>query len=267
MSLPADVMSNPVTPPPEPTYIILARKLILLSLIMVVAALGLVILFRHVQAYFLLLPHVLSDAAMGLIAGFSVRWILRKQTAFLRIASILAFVICGLELVGWFTGWQVGLGRLKIGRASVDWFGLGQLILSAGIAFLALYAWKHPIRKVEPAEPPPEVKETVRPRKWPKRHSRLVAAPETAEKVLDPQTPPAKGTGTEAPAKPKWKRVFHHKPQLHLSAEEEHRCPYCLELIVENDPRGTVECKICHTLHHADCWAITGACQVPHYTA
>jgi hypothetical protein len=28
-----------------------------------------------------------------------------------------------------------------------------------------------------------------------------------------------------------------------------------------------VECQICHTLHHADCWAITGTCQVPHYTA
>jgi hypothetical protein len=25
-----------------------------------------------------------------------------------------------------------------------------------------------------------------------------------------------------------------------------------------------VECKICHTLHHADCWAVTGACQIPH---
>ena len=169
MSLPADAMSNPVTPPPEPTYIILARKLILLSLIMVVAALGLVILFRHVQVYFLLLPHVLSDAAMGIMAGFSVRWILRKQTAFLRIASTLAFVICGLELVGWFTGWQVGLGPLKVGRTSVDWFGLGQLILAAGIAFLALYAWKHPVQKVGPAAPPSEVKETARPRKWPKR--------------------------------------------------------------------------------------------------
>jgi uncharacterized Zn-finger protein len=57
-----------------------------------------------------------------------------------------------------------------------------------------------------------------------------------------------------------------YKPQLQLSDEEEHRCPYCLELIDVDDPRGTVECKICHTLHHADCWAITGSCQVPHFT-
>jgi len=25
-----------------------------------------------------------------------------------------------------------------------------------------------------------------------------------------------------------------------------------------------VECPICHTMHHKDCWDITGTCQVPH---
>jgi hypothetical protein len=24
------------------------------------------------------------------------------------------------------------------------------------------------------------------------------------------------------------------------------------------------KCEVCNTLHHADCWAITGMCQVPH---
>jgi hypothetical protein len=24
-------------------------------------------------------------------------------------------------------------------------------------------------------------------------------------------------------------------------------------------------CSICHTPHHADCWAMTGVCQIPHY--
>jgi hypothetical protein len=68
----------------------------------------------------------------------------------------------------------------------------------------------------------------------------------------------------DAPVKPRRKRSLGRKPKLQLSRVEEHRCPYCLELIEPNDPRGTVECKICHTLHHADCWAITGTCQVPH---
>lgn len=55
------------------------------------------------------------------------------------------------------------------------------------------------------------------------------------------------------------------RSMVRLVGQEEHRCPYCLELVAPNDPRGFVECDICHTRHHADCWAVTGACQVPHY--
>ena len=51
---------------------------------------------------------------------------------------------------------------------------------------------------------------------------------------------------------------------VHLVGETEHRCPYCLETVVRNDPRGVRVCPICHTHHHADCWAVTGTCQVPH---
>ncbi len=51
---------------------------------------------------------------------------------------------------------------------------------------------------------------------------------------------------------------------VRLIGETEHRCPYCLEVVVNNDPRGVKVCPICHTRHHADCWAVTGNCQVPH---
>jgi hypothetical protein len=54
------------------------------------------------------------------------------------------------------------------------------------------------------------------------------------------------------------------KPHIHLSAAEDHRCPYCLEPVIRDDPRGIKVCEKCHTLHHADCWAVTGTCQVPH---
>lgn len=54
---------------------------------------------------------------------------------------------------------------------------------------------------------------------------------------------------------------------VHLVGDEEHRCPYCLELVEPNDPRGIKICPECHTYHHADCWAVTGACQVPHHHA
>jgi hypothetical protein len=51
---------------------------------------------------------------------------------------------------------------------------------------------------------------------------------------------------------------------IRLIGDVEQRCPYCLELVEKNDPRGVKICPICHTYHHADCWNVTGMCQVPH---
>ena len=51
---------------------------------------------------------------------------------------------------------------------------------------------------------------------------------------------------------------------VQLLGMEEHRCPYCLDLVLSDDPRGDVVCPICGAHHHQDCWDITGACQVPH---
>ena len=50
-----------------------------------------------------------------------------------------------------------------------------------------------------------------------------------------------------------------------LVGRTENRCPYCLEIVQKSDPRGVKICPVCHTYHHADCWAVTGTCQVPHY--
>ena len=54
-----------------------------------------------------------------------------------------------------------------------------------------------------------------------------------------------------------------HK-SIRLVGLEEHRCPYCLELVEENDPAGVVVCPICHANHHKSCWDVSGTCQVPH---
>jgi ribosomal protein L37AE/L43A len=54
------------------------------------------------------------------------------------------------------------------------------------------------------------------------------------------------------------------RPAVYLSSQIEHLCPYCLEKVRRNDPRGIKICKVCKTWHHADCWAVTGVCQVPH---
>lgn len=63
---------------------------------------------------------------------------------------------------------------------------------------------------------------------------------------------------------PKAQRQRPGRSQIHLSGEVEHRCPYCLEVVEKNDRRGVKVCPICDTRHHADCWGVTGVCQVPH---
>jgi hypothetical protein len=56
----------------------------------------------------------------------------------------------------------------------------------------------------------------------------------------------------------------HNGDALRVTGVIEDRCPYCLDIVKRNDPRGVKVCEVCGTPHHADCWSITGKCQVPH---
>ncbi len=259
-------MNTPLTPPPEPLAITLARKMVLLALLMIVTAIGMVVVLLQVKIRQPLLVSGLTAAVMGLVGGSAARWVLRKQTPALRIASALAFVVGGLALLGWLTAWRAGIGPLTL-RASPNWEDLVQFVLGSGIAFLPLYAWRRRSLAIEPAAQPPQPKKKKRPqprKQSEKRPQRKIPPAPARASSLSTRAVPAAVT---AQAKPVRKSRSRRKPQLQLSSETEHRCPYCLELIQPNDPRGIVECKICHTLHHADCWAITGTCQVPHYTS
>ena len=71
------------------------------------------------------------------------------------------------------------------------------------------------------------------------------------------------------PARPKTKRSRKKSAKdlakdIKFVGVEEYNCPYCLDPVVAHDPRGVKICPICKTHHHADCWGITGACQIPH---
>lgn len=63
------------------------------------------------------------------------------------------------------------------------------------------------------------------------------------------------------------KRVFKpkHDDSVKFVGAEEHSCPFCLEPVDLNDPRGVEICPICKAYHHKDCWDVTGMCQVPHH--
>jgi len=60
-------------------------------------------------------------------------------------------------------------------------------------------------------------------------------------------------------------QLARRKPSpIRFTGSGEDRCPYCLDVVMENDRRGVTTCPVCHTRHHAECWAVTGTCQMPH---
>ncbi len=60
------------------------------------------------------------------------------------------------------------------------------------------------------------------------------------------------------------KKANKNNADVKLVGREEHRCPYCLEEVKKNDPRGVKICPDCGTWHHQDCWNVTGSCQIAH---
>ena len=253
--------------PRDPLYLVLPRKLVLLLLLLISTAMGLVALLLQIRVSIPVLAYLLTDTILGLVAGFSVRWILPRKVLVLRILATVAFVTGGLVLLGWFTGWGFGINPSIAGRIGIGWWEAGQILLSTGFALLALFAWQRPSHSVHPVMRTNAPKKMLHARRKPQKRPDRAASPRPVLPATNQVIQPAVQPVIAQPAKAKRKRADHSKPKLLLSDQEEHRCPYCLELIDPNDRRGIVECKICHTLHHADCWAITGACQVPHFTA
>jgi hypothetical protein len=254
--------------PHDPLYLVLLRKLVLLTLLMVTTAMGLVVLLLQIRVSIPLVSYLLTDTILGLVAGFSTRWILPRKVLVLRILASVAFVTGGLALLGWFTGWGFGINPSRAWHSGAGWWEVGQILLAIGSALIALFAWQHASRSVRPVTTHTNApRKMLHARRKPQKRPVRAASPRPALPAANQAIQTAIQPVITQPAKAKRKRAEHSKPKLLLSDQEEHRCPYCLELIDPNDRRGIVECKICHTLHHADCWAITGACQVPHFTA
>ncbi len=275
-------MTVPIPTPPPPPYSDLPRKLALLFLLAIAAALGIVLLFRagYPLAYLNLL--ILASALLGLVSGFGARLVLRKRRTWLRLLAAFAMLGLGMIVLGLFSGGKYGLSPAAYQSGRFDWAGLIQMLIGTLAASLSLFAWRRraPVLPSVAEEPPtqpavrsgtPDLLPQPERIKSPKpRGARLTKKlrPSTGSKlrtrarVRTAAKPKTKTGRSKSPASGLKRRS--RKADIQFAANEEHRCPYCLELIQPNDPRGIVECKICHTLHHADCWAVTGACQIPH---
>jgi hypothetical protein len=238
-----------------------------------------------------ILMSVFAVASIGLAAGIGSRTVFYEYSGWVRTLVALVLLPPGLFAVGYFTNWRIGIGPLEPWLEGViDWYQLAQLAGGFFVTLLALTAWLRSAarsteiiprtRRSESRRAPqlprfklPQIKpmRLHLPESWTRprisarlrtrtnHHHRSKAAvrnrPDVDKLVV---------ARPEKPVRPKRRKGYRRKPELQFSVYEEHRCPYCLDVVKRNDPRGVKECEVCHSLHHADCWNITGMCQVPH---
>ncbi len=263
----------------------LFRKLVLLFLLVAASALGLLILFRAKPDYPQWFQDWFAVVTLAVVAGFGSRWVLNRRSGFVRFLVATATYIAGLFLLGLVSDWKYGIGPLEFWPRQVDVQGLIQVGVGIYLFVLIFFAWRRrsPVeaRAVAAPQPVAEARPVsslrtprTRPGKSPSRRGILdILRPAErsvkikrrgggrVRKAVRPKT------AADLPARPRKRAFWRGRPKVQIALVEEHRCPYCLENVSRTDPRGVVECDVCHTLHHKDCWEITGVCQVPHYNS
>lgn len=264
------------------------RKLVV-TLLFVVGIAGFMALFniyqKNLSSFWMAVFAILS---IGLASGAASRITFYQWSGFIRFFVILLVLPLGLFVLGVLTNWQVGIGPLNPWVKGIipqdELIQLGGALL---VAIICLKAWWKPPSKIEDVAeaqrssrsweqtPVTIAMQSAQPRRQihtqesltylPKRNSRLkFLKANKARSRTNPAVDKLILTNTAQPVRSKRKRLFSRKPNLRLSLYEEHRCPFCLEEVKRNDPRGVKKCEVCNTLHHADCWVVTGMCQVPH---
>jgi len=216
------------------------------------------------------------------VAGFGVRLILSKMKWFIRSIAAVIMALAGLAILGYFSQWEIGLDVPRFLRGYANWMDISHLSLGSLAALSALWAWhrsRTASQEVDVPNPTPVIPSRHRfnpvhfdrlrirrPQNW-SMNLRGMSGPEIGTMSGNGHRPSVRVRPKLIAAhseKPKRRKASHRQAHVQLALVEEHRCPYCLEPVQRTDPNGVKECEICHSLHHADCWAITGTCQVPH---
>jgi ribosomal protein L37AE/L43A len=286
MSIRTATMSNSYSPAARQTGFF--RKLAV-TLLFVVGIAGFMALFhvyqKNLSSFWMTVFAILS---IGLASGAASRITFYHQPGFIRFFVVLLLLPLTLFVLGALTNWQMGIGPLNPWANGIipqdELIQLGGAFL---VAFICLDAWWKPASIVrDPAGVPHSprnreetplspIMQSVQPRQQSHNRESLTVQPKKnshlkfmkAGESRSHKKTAADGlflTHTAQPARSRRNRLFNRKPNLQISLYEEHRCPFCLEEVKRNDPRGVKKCDVCNALHHADCWAVTGMCQVPH---
>jgi len=238
---------------------------------------------------------------VGFIAGFSARRFLKTQTQTLKLLVAILSAALSLTILYTLSGGFLGLNLFFRLNKAPDWTGLIQFGLAAFGAWLVVTAFRTPLTAPAPlprTSTPPKSRPAIK--RWPskitfpsgkkiiQKFSRVAVGnkePLSVGKPVSKKAAPSKAkpkspgkassahklsvaaptTKINKPTGKKKRRVKKRsQKEIKFVGIEEHSCPYCLDPVQPHDPRGVKICPICKTHHHADCWGITGACQIPH---
>jgi hypothetical protein len=227
-----------------------------------------------------------ATAGVGLASGAAVRWAMPDRLTLLRGLVAVGASLVGLLTVGLFTSGAIGILPRPEASGRTQWAELAELVAATGIAWLVLVARRrlgpeHPVGDLE-AEGAGARRAVDGPRVRRRRPESADSTPAPAPSRLSAGGPTPSSAARESlggwwqrllpwrrgprarPSGPSTLRRRRRSGDIRLKGATEHRCPYCLEDVAPGDRRGVVVCPVCHTPHHADCWAVTGTCQVPH---
>lgn len=211
---------------------------------------------------------------MGLLFGLTARLTLRGWTEVLKLLVVLLALLIWISVAEATYAVWTGLRPLEYLARADNWVEMGQLTIGCLGAIVGGLARRGTGLAEVPLAP-----QRGRGIAAPVRRARRRRQPAaTANGLLSQRT--ASQPRQAARVRQRWALLL---PQLRLPtrtrrrplpvrkssgvkviAKAEDRCPYCLDVIKKDDPRGVVVCEICETPHHADCWEAGGKCQVPH---
>jgi hypothetical protein len=206
---------------------------------------------------------------MGLLFGLTAHRTLQGWTEALKLLVVLLALLVWMAVAeATFAVWK-GLHPLKHLAEADNWIEMGQLAIGCLGAIVGGLAR----RRISPAEvalAPQRRRETAAPVRRVGRRRQPAAAPQRtasqprrATRVRQHRTLslPQLKLPTRARRRP---LPVRKSSGVKVIAKAEDRCPYCLDVIEKDDPRGVTVCEICGAPHHADCWEAGGKCQVPH---
>ncbi len=208
---------------------------------------------------------VISPLGTGLLTGLAARVGLPGRRGLAWIVALSSSCL-GLILLGWLSGGAMGLEPRSLPAPRIAWGGLLALAMAGAGAWLSTHAWTRPATPEPPPPPSPVALEPAAQPAPPRPARRRSASP--MSQALNRwrrrwERPPRRVSLPSLTGRIPRRRLRHLGVRVGRLAEE--RCPYCLDLVLPGDARGIHRCEVCHTAHHADCWAQTGTCQVLHH--